>query len=899
MKKNIFFCIALLGIVWLLSGFLLQEPWNDTEPDYIPANFEKIEEFGLRKDTFDVGLHFRNFLAHCKKPYYQNLSTGLSYRDDDAFEKYYQVYCEDSRQEISDLGYLMRTYLLLFNKKDDLAWIEFKKIQNRTLAYYDGAAAVLQSSSAEGLSNVELLEKEIKKHPENQIAIKRLANLYYDTNDYEGLAHLYHESRKEDLKPYLDIIYFYTGEISQYLVEISKKCWHFQWTYVMIAFFSVLLWLGYLYLSSRNEKFPWIPMLSAFLIGLLCIPLVYILHHSLEILFHVKRSSIGSQFLYCYLNISLVEEITKLIPVAMVYLLFKNSLRTPLSWILVGCSAALSFAFLENNLYFEYYQQDVIYRRTFLCIPSHMFFTCLSLYGLFSVSYPNQAYSWKNGIVYFFLGVLAHGTYDALLMVPGLNKLWIFSIFLAYFFAFGLHRILNDAINISPAFPGKVSYLNESLQRYFMLGFCGLWCIEILLNSLRWGHSTSSDIAIKSSSVFFLLLLFWKGGITNFQVVKNLRTPILSIPDRFKFQFLIGKKLQLDIVQQGQLIGKINGCQSHAQVKVSTSGNFIVLDPIPEFPTFKHFLLQPITEYRKAKERYVGAALYATTSDVAPEEGELEKKDLAKLGSAQVRIEGELYSYTDWAKYVGTGTTLLFLFVGLFGFFVYMNFRSAVLGYEWAFPYLKEKNLSIAGQNLEYSIGRRENYANARFEEIKIYYYLQSYPLVLERIELITPTTQQMKRGLLYMKAASLYRTGNILASQKVFESLLQEDVTKVSDSVHYYLAAIQVRTHLCNQALASLNQFEVHRSLPSIGKVVLQTECAIQSGDCNKAIALLEHLEFRSFAKDGKFYHRMGNCYLQQGDTAKACLQWQKGIEKKYAPSFEEHGRWCTSNYE
>ena len=116
------------------------------------------------------------------------------------------------------------------------------------------------------------------------------------------------------------------------------------------------------------------------------------------------NGNIVNDFLYCFLNIGIVEELAKLIPFVFIYFLFKKEITEPMDFLIYISISALGFSAVENSIYFYKHGPDIINGRAILATVGHMFDTSLIAYGIIRFKYYPKKQSLLI-IIWFFIKV--------------------------------------------------------------------------------------------------------------------------------------------------------------------------------------------------------------------------------------------------------------------------------------------------------------------------------------------------------------------------------------------------------------------------------------------------------------------------------------------------------------
>lgn len=244
--------------------------------------------------------------------------------------------------------------------------------------------------------------------------------------------------------------------------------------YAATALFIAWIWVDYFRLIDVFDKSSLFRVLVVFFLGAATvIPVVFTGEYMITPLGLGLNGDFVNDLFYCFAGIGLPEEIMKIVPLGIAFLLFRNHVREPLDVISVSVVGALGFSAAENFRYFTVYGAEIISARAILSTVGHAIFTAVFAYGFVQAIYRNSKYPLWPVLGFLFLSALIHGLFDFFLMHEGFAGYgWIFMIVLFMIGISMFATILNNTLNISPYFNYKKS-VNSSLvtQRMFLYYF--------------------------------------------------------------------------------------------------------------------------------------------------------------------------------------------------------------------------------------------------------------------------------------------------------------------------------------------------------------------------------------------------------------------------------------------
>lgn len=883
--------IAAVACTIYLSSVLLTEPFIQTEEKSVDAGFHFVQEFRTAKDTLDVHLHYKNTEAHLAKPYFQNLSTGLVYREDEKFEKYYEEYTRHDNPAVADIGHLCLTMLYSRTQREEFASTEIAKIKNQNLPYLNSEKGFLAYRYNEQQEAERLFTEELKRDPKLRFAIVGLARVYNYTKNYEQLSRLYTSETKEWLTPYLNEIYLYRLDFFSYL-QLQFDSFPFVWINMMAAMLIALVWILYMKKVDLFDSVSLAPVIATFAVSVFVTFFCSIPYDAFEVFLHFRPDSAFEEFLYCFFAIGLIEELIKLIPVWICLSIFRTEIKTPYGYLMIAAASALGFASLENLLYFNRYAGDVIYQRAFLSVSAHIFFTMLIVYGAKVISWPSTKLNYKYGVLFFLASIGSHGLYDAFLMVEGLNALWMFSYVIALIGIYGLYRMLNYALNISPSFDTSLKLSDRSLRMILSIGFTIVLMSEFLINAFLHGYNTAYDYFMMSILSFTVMLLLLISNLAGYDVVKNLRTGILTLIKKFNYYDLVSTRLSIRAKSKQGTLDPLPDVESGERIQFSGKGIYILLKPLTEYYGYKHLIIQPYKEIIKGTSRLFEGNLLGIREMQELHHPDSSTKNLTLLGKAEIKIVGDEAYKPHWSSKLGAFSVFFILVFILVVFVMYMNHRSARQGYQWTSDYLENKVVYKAYKNIEYALDKDDDYMEARFLKAKMCLYSNSFDAALAELNLLKPNNSRMS------VAADYIRARCYIALNRNEEAIpLLEKVSATSlipDSTHFLLAQLYYKKGKAGMALNSLKKFQPGNL--SAPKTRLESKCLLSEkkfGEAKEKLLALKSLEYKP---DGQYFADLGICLLETGDTTEACLNLQEGVRLGNPDAMTQDGIHCYS---
>jgi RsiW-degrading membrane proteinase PrsW (M82 family) len=281
--------------------------------------------------------------------------------------------------------------------------------------------------------------------------------------------------------------------------------------YSLVALFIAWIWVDYYRLIDIYEKEDLKYFILIFILGGASVSIVFGLHHLfIDSLGWGLNGHFLNDFLYCTIQIGILEEFAKLIPFLIFYKLFHKEVNEPIDFIAYICVAALGFSAFENVMYFYRHGPQIIGGRAILSSVGHMFFTALIAYGIVRYKYQKGKRKISELILFFLYASLAHGFYDFWLMYSGINTV-VGILITILFFLFGLSTfatILNNALNNSNFFDHKLvinpNKIASRLIGYYVIVFILQFAILVHLNNFE---TALGSIGISLAVIGFIVVV--------------------------------------------------------------------------------------------------------------------------------------------------------------------------------------------------------------------------------------------------------------------------------------------------------------------------------------------------------------------------------------------------------
>ncbi|WP_299460131.1 PrsW family intramembrane metalloprotease [uncultured Microscilla sp.] len=561
MKFALVYIVAVIVIIfgvnqWLAAPFFAQQK----PKEIINPQFEKKIAHQTTSDTTSLEHHHQLLTYHFGKPAYQATPTANIYRNDKAIEQYYSVYANHKNDDLRDIGHL-GLGIIYFHKKQ---WQEsgeaFDNIKSKSRKYISNARGEYYLAIGAAWVAEKLFKQEIKLkgavHKAYQNLIKALSR-QQKWNELDQLLHL------PQNKAYLAQT---DPEILAYMYFSQGKAWSYAQVRVRLktnaiaiiaSWLITMVWLVYLTRIKCFAKPAYTLWLGCFVGAVLSTFLAFPLYdyYHLKLGFY-PTGGLFNDFLYCIAAIGLIEEGVKFLPVIVILWFFPKSIKEPIDYILLASVAALGFAATENLLYLAKDTANIIHRRAFFSVVSHLFDSSVIAYGLVLARYRSSKRPlWLQGLLYWGLAACAHGFFDFWLINPVARLFFLFTFgFMVLSMALWM-SFMNNALNISPLFDYQKVFSSDHLKRFLVVSLTIILLFDYVSTALLKGAEVANTEL--NDTLFFALFFmgFLSTSLANFDLVRGYWQPLYktSFFKKPNYNYLIGEKIQLSSRQNPEV----------------------------------------------------------------------------------------------------------------------------------------------------------------------------------------------------------------------------------------------------------------------------------------------------------------------------------------------------------
>lgn len=516
--------ISRLYFNYHVDGAFEEQSINNTseETKYIPI---------FNSDTLDI--NYFNLPFHEKI-----LNKGLQNIDGNNILDYYNYYADKIEktddQRYKDVAHWALSIIHIYLNETDRAIKELKSISDTTLYKYNFYKGVYYYDinnfkeaeryfSIENKSNYEHSDKFVEMYfyvllkNKNYAEAKNVLNKYPQQIDSKYITSYY----VEDFHP----INFVIDQTKLFVQNIN-------WINFSIALFIALTWFSFLYLSDlfQSEKVQYILFVVIIETALLflCIFIYDYIEYKTGWSLH-SMHTIGQKFAYSIGIIAIVEEITKIIPLLLLMVLFKEPDDT-YDYLFYAGISALTFSFLENCSYFDSASKYGIYNgRALFSTIGHILDTSIISYGLMYAKYNRSGiYKLKYVFIFFGLGVLSHGLYDFFIF----THLTIF-FYLGYFMSIILWVILiNNSLNNSKHFTYSFKNNFNKIQILLGISLTIVLLMEYFINSKTLGYKWANSKLLGQLIIYVIIISFFLSRLARYDLIKGHWRKLTFIPPK-------------------------------------------------------------------------------------------------------------------------------------------------------------------------------------------------------------------------------------------------------------------------------------------------------------------------------------------------------------------------------
>lgn len=282
------------------------------------------------------------------------------------------------------------------------------------------------------------------------------------------------------------------------------------------------MWLYFLIGLNSFERTRWkliiLTIGASIMLTFLCSWLYDFSYYTLEI---GQPGTIFGDLLYNIFKIGFIEELVKILPLVGIMIFKPQILKTPFDYLLIASLSALTFATLENNMYFSQYGSSIFLQRGYLTALMHMACSATIAYGIVRAKFYSQRKVLPQALLFFLLSISLHGFYDFWMINTEVRFLKIYSYLLWFFLIPFFAGFLTNALNYSPHFNVKRLPNLHRISFALLLGM-------VIITGVQWTewwlfHSTNAARSLLISQIYpqYCVALGLAVWITRIEIVEG------------------------------------------------------------------------------------------------------------------------------------------------------------------------------------------------------------------------------------------------------------------------------------------------------------------------------------------------------------------------------------------
>lgn len=246
---------------------------------------------------------------------------------------------------------------------------------------------------------------------------------------------------------------------------------------ILAALLMAFVWAAFLRKTDIFRPEKWYKILVAFLFGCTTPFLVLLINATGTV---YSESRIVQQFIFCTVNIGLVEESCKFLGFLLFYIIFRKWFDEEINFLIYGSTIALGFATVENCMYFFKYGIYLVYIRGLMSTYIHMGCTSI-ITSMFGVGIRKKGFFIP---VYLIGGLIIasvfHGVFDAILFIniPLFSQIFSALVFLVVIELWS--QTSNNFLNRSHYYQKNIAIDRNTLQRFLIVAFILAGAIQLV-----------------------------------------------------------------------------------------------------------------------------------------------------------------------------------------------------------------------------------------------------------------------------------------------------------------------------------------------------------------------------------------------------------------------------------
>ncbi len=428
--RNPIFILVLLGaalLAWANWGayrVLPADPFLRLEV-LKSANLPEEADIAYRQlldaSPADVELHYAFIQNHFETP-----AVKTARQESPETQAYYQALT--GSPDTAGIGWFGLGLIEAHQGSFQAALQNFGNVTSRQLKYLNLSTGQAYLEAGEEQQAEAAFQAEIAAGGDLQKAVSALASLYQDQGRLDDLSRLISDPQYAPYVQFDDRRHaaLKGGDMAGYLQLSLFGPWGwFSLPAGLLALLTGGVWAAYFGKIDLIKRASNGAALGAILLGAALTPSVFILRDGLaQAVTLAQGEGWAGDLAYAVLHISLVEELVKLLPAALICGLLLRR-RQPFDWLLYGSLSALGFATFENALYFSHLGFGLAVSRFLYSVPLHLAATSLAAVSWANTGRPLTGWARLRPLAGFAAAVWLHGIYDFFVMDPN-GRLQVF-----------------------------------------------------------------------------------------------------------------------------------------------------------------------------------------------------------------------------------------------------------------------------------------------------------------------------------------------------------------------------------------------------------------------------------------------------------------------------------------
>lgn len=277
---------------------------------------------------------------------------------------------------------------------------------------------------------------------------------------------------------------------------------HYQ-IYLLFASLSAIcggiLWVGYFRRIDVLEKERYVDIASALLTGYLTPTVALWVYRWMDTVGFNFTGEFVNDFLYSIFGVGVVEELSKLFGVLIVFQILKKRINEPIDYLVFAGLVALGFSIRENFIYYNNYGSQIASGRTIISCLIHIINTSICVYGIYRYRIFKKGHPLSNTLIGVSLAIVSHGLFDFFLTQPFLGI--ITPLLSTVIYLVGINfwlQMINNTISFSPYFDYQKLTKSSSLYKHIFTWYFIVIIISICYTTYFKTFGKAMEEALRS-----------------------------------------------------------------------------------------------------------------------------------------------------------------------------------------------------------------------------------------------------------------------------------------------------------------------------------------------------------------------------------------------------------------